>query len=837
MKLVKKNIHARISGLLLTAALFCYAAPASSTTKFRLNLPAQTLDKDIRDLARNANITISYSRRALKKYNRSALNGQFTAKETLKILLEGTEYSYEFVNDKTVRIYKIKRKKNRKKPFKKSKRTSPVLVPTNLLERPAPAAPIGFEPDEIIVTANKRNRFQVLQIAPYSASVVSAKALEALGVTDTESLSLHIAGVEMTNLGSSRNKMSIRGLSDGAFNGRVQSTVGIYFNETPINFNAPYPEIPLLDISSIEVLRGPQGSLYGAGSIGGVYKITTREPDLRQTGGWVGAGLSSIAKGSVNADLTAMYNVPIVEDKLGVRAVGYWIENGGYIDNIRLGLNDVNRTKIAGGRLNGKWHVSPDWTVVAGGTYQDVVTNDTQYAQESLPGLSRDTFIQEPHRDDFLHLYVNVTGDLQWGHIKSTTSFTGRDILDVFDASLSLPQNFNIAVEPTSYQEERSIDFISHETYVNLDVSDALDVLIGGFITHTTNDYQSNFNILSTANSQSLYRELRNDISIHYGVFGEVDYQVTDALSLSVGLRWFDEHLTTETHIFDLNEPDNFIRGEKTDNDMLPRINLGYQFTDDAYLYALASVGYRVGGLNTGNAVNSILPNPTPGDDDGDDDSISVFESDIIYMYELGGKTQWLGDKLVINASAFFVDWRNIQTEHILNEGFSIVLNAGDATNLGYDFELIYHPTPNIDIQGNLTINNPDLKNINPVLGVGADEKHLPRVPELSGGFVLTYRKKISEEWNSSWSLDYAYTGSSQLSFASTDNISMGNNHALNARVNVSNAEWQLEGFINNILDDKSNTFAFGNPFTFRTQKHLTPQRPRTVGVRMRKRF
>ncbi len=206
-------------------------------------------------------------------------------------------------------------------------------------------------------------------------------------------------------------------------------------------------------------------------------------------------------------------------------------------------------------------------------------------------------------------------------------------------------------------------------------------------------------------------------------------------------------------------------------------------------------------------------------------------------MYEIGGKTRWLDDKLIINASVFFVDWKNIQTEHILDDGFSSVLNAGDATNIGYDFEVLFHPTPNVDIQGNLTVNDPDFTNINPALGANIDGKHLPRIPDFSGGFILTYRKPVTEDWNSSWSLDYAYTGSSQLSFAPADYLSMGNNHHLNARASIANDIWQVEGFINNILDDKSNTFAFGNPFTFRLQKHVTPQRPRTIGLRVRRQF
>ncbi len=831
--------------LVTTSTLVCTPIYARELNPIAINLPAQSLDRDIRDLARQAGITISFSRRALKKYNRKTFSGNYTPAESLEILLRDTDYTYQFVNKNTVRIFKKKSTKPVReiKPKPSAKNAEPPQAADPSGMRPSE---IQFSNDEIFVTANKRTQFEILQSAPYSASVISGNMLKTLGVIDTQSLSLHIAGVEMTNLGSSRNKISIRGISDGAFNGRVQATVGVYFNDTPINFNAPYPEIPLIDIESIEVLRGPQGSLYGAGSIGGIYHISTKSPALKKPSAWLETDLSMTKEGGVNTAFKGMANLPLVKDEIGLRAVGYVIDNSGYIDDIRLGLKDVNSTTIRGGRLNGLWQISPDWKLSLGAAYHDVDTKDTQYELGSLPRLQRANYLREPHHDDLIHLHFNIAGTKQWGKINSTTSWINRSISDQFDASLSLPTILNRPIELTRYQENRDIDFFSHETNINIDVSDRIDILLGGFIKHANIDFLSDYNILGDelTNPETLYKEIRSDTSTHYGGFGEIDLVLTDKIEISAGLRWFDEHLNTKTLIDDFVVPEASITGAKTDNDFLPRFNIGYQFTDDAYLYGLATVGYRVGGLNTGNAVNSgalPIPNSPFGndddDDDDDDENLSIFESDVITMYEFGGKTNWLNDKLIVNASLFFVDWNSIQTEHILVDGFSSVLNAGDATNLGYDFEVLFRPTSNFDFQANLTVNDPDLSNINPALGPNIDGKHLPRIPDYSGGFVATYRKPITKNWDSTWSIDYAYTGSSQLSFAPADDLSMGKNHFLNARVNFVSETWQIEGYVNNVLDDKSNTFSFGNPFTFRLQKHLTPQRPRTIGMRVRRQF
>ncbi len=823
------------SVLFVAGALLCFAPYSSASDAVPINLPAQSLDKDIRDLARQAGITISFSRRALKKYQREVFSGYYTPAESLEILLKDTDYTYQFVNENTVRIFKKKRVKSvRPKLGTGNGAAPPIPVPTRVTPS---SAQLGS--DEIIVTANKRSRFEVLQSAPYSASVISGNMLKSLGVTDTQSLSLHIAGVEMTNLGANRNKLSVRGISDGAFNGRVQATVGVYFNDTPINFNAPYPEIPLIDIESVEVLRGPQGSLYGVGSIGGIFHVTTKAPELGEKSAWVETDVSITHDGGVNTGFMGMVNVPLVKDKLGVRAVGYVIDNSGYIDDIRLGIEDVNSNTIRGGRVNSLWQINPDWQLSLGAAYHDVNTNDTQYSLASLPRLQRENYLREPHHDDLIHVHLNIEGDQQWGKIKSTTSWINRNIDDEFDASLSLLNNFNRAVEPTQYLEHWDINFFSHETTFNIDVNEKLDVLLGGFLTHAIIDYASEYKILgidTRLGPEVLYEEARNDTSTHYGGFVEVDYVLSDKVEMSAGLRWFDEHLDTNTLVSNFEQTPLMISGREKDSDFLPRFNIGYQFTPDAYLYGLATVGYRVGGINTGKAVNSVaVPVLAPGEDD--DENLSIFKSDVITMYEMGGKTKWLNNKLIVNASLFYVDWKNIQTEHILADGFSSVLNAGDATNLGYDFEVLYHPRENFDIQANLTVNDPDFTNINPALGLNISGKHLPRIPRYSGGIVMTYRKPITANWNSSWSVDYAYTGSSQLSFAPADDLSMGNNHYLNARAIFTNDKWRVEGFMSNILDDKSNTFAFGNPFTFRLQNHVTPQRPRTAGMRVRRQF
>jgi outer membrane receptor protein involved in Fe transport len=216
-------------------------------------------------------------------------------------------------------------------------------------------------------------------------------------------------GVAVTNLGSGRNKIFLRGLSDGSFTGKTQSTVGLYLDDVPITYNAPDPDLRLADIGRVEVLRGPQGTLYGSGSIGGIVRIVTAKPDFTAPSGSLSAEGMATQRGAPSSGLEGMFNLPLADGHAAIRAVLYGDERGGYINNPVLGLRDVNDSRRAGGRISGLAALPQDWTVEAGITHQVIETADSQYTQGLDGPLTRDASVREPHDNDFSEFGVTAS--------------------------------------------------------------------------------------------------------------------------------------------------------------------------------------------------------------------------------------------------------------------------------------------------------------------------------------------------------------------------------------------------------------------------------------------
>ncbi len=814
-------------GLLLSCLTFSTPIFAQTNKVYNLEIPTQSLDKALKDIAQQTGISVSFSRRALKHLYTSPLSGSYNLDEAFEHVLTDSLYTYEFLGETTVRIVA------RSIPPQETAISMPspqaIQRDLRLPQMPTRPAKPNTSRDEIIVTAIKRDKGQLLQKAPYGAAVFDGQIISDIDLTETSTLAGQIAGLEMTNLGPSRNKISIRGISDGAFNGRLQSTVGVYLGNTPINFNAPYPELPLVDVKSVNVLRGPQGSLYGTGSLGGILAIEKNQPDTTDSYGWIEGGLSFTQDGGTNHQQRAMLNLAIGSD-LALRASGYHHKQEGYVDDIRRSLKNINDNQTLGGRAALLWEISPDWSIDAGFDYQDTDTSDMQYSLDSLDDYQQASYIAQPHDDDFYHRFVNIQGELNWGEITSSTSWMTRNIEDVFDASMSLPVNLSQPISPTSFTETRRLTLFSHESRISAQLTDWIDVLGGVYYAQNDEHYDGVFDVLDD-NSEPVFIDSRDDDARQFAIFGEADIELSEDISIVAGGRWFDSKLKTETEIDTFSGTATVAEGSNKESEFLPKLAISYAPSGDVFLYGQLSSGYRVGGLNIDSAQQSF-------DDDDDDEILSDFEADKLWMYELGAKTDWLDNQLRINIAAFFIDWKNVQSEQILASGFSTILNAGNAKNKGVEVDLTYRPNDSFTLQLNGAFNDPDLTATNLLFASDA-EAHLPRIPKLSGGFWLRYEQPsfLGSNWKSTWSANYAYTGRSQLTFVTNDNRRQGRNHQLNGNLVLENGNWRARIFVDNILSDDSNTFAYGNPFAFRQQEQITPVRPTTIGVVLRSEF
>ena len=339
-------VHQLLSRCIVSAgALAASAHFAVAASQFEI--PAQSLSAALMALATHADISIGLSGVNLTNRTSRPVTEYRDVADALERILAGTDLRFEKVDAATWRI----------------------------LPRPAPKAPkparraetqiLALPPiEEVTVTAAKRPI--ALQATPLSIAAVTGGTLFDYGIRSSQDMTTLVAGLTATNQGSGKNKFVVRGLSDGPFTGNTQSTVGLYIDDTRAIFNGPLPNLQLYDIDRIEVIRGPQGTLYGAGSIAGLVRIITRQPVFGkvETHGQLDGSL--IENGDTSGAVEAMINSPLISDMLAVRSVVYTRRDGGYINNSALSRRHVNGTETLGTRTTARVRLSPNWIASAG---------------------------------------------------------------------------------------------------------------------------------------------------------------------------------------------------------------------------------------------------------------------------------------------------------------------------------------------------------------------------------------------------------------------------------------------------------------------------------------
>ena len=759
-----------------------------------------------------ANMSVSYSDVDIRTLRNSELIGQVEPEEALRRLLAGTGLGFRFVDAASVRIIRL--------PPVRAKAPEP--------EKPQPQGMIS----EVTVTATKRS--ERLQDTATSAAVLPNPGLWQGGIADTAGLDSFIAGFSTTNLGPGRNKVFVRGLSDGLFVGRTQSAVGIYLDETPINFSAANPDLRLVDMEQIEVLRGPQGMLYGSGSIGGVYRMVTNKPDLAQTSGRIALAGSLTQGGQGNKSIDGMLNLPLVTDRIGLRLVGYFDGNGGYIDDIRLNDRNINASHVYGGRGMLRWEISDRWTLDLASTIQYIDQDDSQYSTTEAGPFKRDNYVGQPYGDRVIINTVTVGADLDWANLISSTSVIDRDISAQYDATLGVPRFVPLSGIASPFRTNRDIEMISHESRLTSAGGGAIRWLLGGFFLRTRETYDASLTVPGAGGifagtgfpSDRVYQESRNEGVTELALFGNLEWYLSDSFSVDIGARIFRNAFDVTSMVSGVAIGGQAAaQGRRAQTDAVPKLVFSYRAADDLLIYLRAEEGYRTGGVNIDTPIMAVSL-----EDDGPASQVSVFRDDKLWNVEMGIKSEWLQGRLTLNAAGFFVNWKNIQTDQLLPTGLTYVTNAGNGRNLGGEIELAVKPWPDLEIMANLLVNSPHLTTINSALGLEPGDE-LPGIADLDAGAAVTYTFRLMDAFDGRIAFTYTYVGKSKLFFDENSTASMGGYQIGNLVVAITRGGLEFGISARNLWNSRGNSFAFGNPFSLPFQHQVTPVQPRTVGV------
>ena len=615
----------------------------------------------------------------------------------------------------------------------------------------------GTQPalQEVIVTAQKRSAN--LQDVPFSVSATSQDQIRNSGAQNLIELARNIASFSVADLGPGQSQMAIRGISSGQVirdQPGVKEQVGVYLDESPISVALFTPDLELFDLDRFEVLRGPQGTLFGAGSEAGTVRYITHQPDLGRFEAFTDASYDSVEYGSRGGMVRGAFNAPL-GDTAAVRLVVYYHHLPGFIDAIQPGggvHQDVNDGDRTGARLSFLWKPNDSLSITPRVVYQNLTTNGyprvdlynilanpyTTVAPVTIGNLQQYTQQREGLLDQFLLTDLKIDYNLGSTTLTSITSYTHRNVRVLRDATqltgsvtfdaLGIPDQASVRINSPLY-DRTGLNVFSQEVRLASNGAQVVDWLVGGFFQHVDRHYGQN---LPTPNYDALVglpsqdfgtptpdTPFYSDLSYRlkqYAAFGEATWHVTNQWALTAGLRYYKytedknllfggafglvpEGVPGQTCVSGTGQPPlptcvpQVTPGSTDSSGTSPRFILSYKPTDDAQLYAQAARGFRLGGIN--DPINLLLCSPTDKLVFGNQ---SNWKDEKTWDYELGAKTQWLDKRVTFNIDVFYSDIKNLQATTTAGTCSSrVVFNVPTARSAGVEMELFAKPSINWD--------------------------------------------------------------------------------------------------------------------------------------------
>ena len=593
--------------------------------------------------------------------------------------------------------------------------------------------------DEIIVTAQRRT--ERLQDVPISVSVMSQAAMDAQGTRNIDDVARLTPGVSYVRGAVNNNfessNISIRGIDSSA----GAATTGLYLDDTPIQsrhlsfgtFNA-YPA--LFDVARVEVLRGPQGTLFGAGSEGGTLRFISPEPDLKRSSIYARAEGAGTDGGDPLYELGVAGGAPLIEDKLAFRASVSGRREGGYLDRYdwhtgALVDKRANSNKTVTARLAVKWAITDKLSVTPSIYYQKKEVDDISAYWAITPGTPDPTnglfdskfrtgnAIASPNSDKFTLAAIKLDWDLGPVTLVSNTSFfdrkqTATSDYTQFNRSIFLGTPFfDLAggPSPTEWKDNQQ-NFTQEIRVQSSDATAKLNWTAGLFFQRARENTVENvydpdlldfFGVPSNDPSYAggyIYRQDPfSSVDKQTALFAQADYRITDKFKVVAGVRVSKNEYEGNAQYggFVLFGPPVGSTGKITEHPVTPRFGAEYRVNEDNLLYLTIAKGFRIGGTNPKVATTCIADLTSYGLTDVPD----KYNSDSLWSYEIGSKNQFNDRRILLNASAYIIKWKNIQQNVALNNcGFQFTANLGDLRSTGFDLQGEFKLTDAVAVGG-----------------------------------------------------------------------------------------------------------------------------------------
>ncbi len=658
------------------------------------------------------------------------------------------------------------------------------------------ASPPPVSGGEIIVTGGKQNQ----TLARYPGSVTIALDGLSYGTAtpprDLDDVARAIPVLQSTSFGEGRNKVFVRGIADSSFNGATQSPTSVYFGDAQLGFASPNPSIKLYDIERVEILEGPQGTLYGSGAIGGIIRIEPKRPDLSRAAASVSIGASMGIASDPGFDAAIMANLPIADETFGVRAVVYRTRDGGVLDLRDRGLLP-NEVDTEGARLAASLSVA-GWDIEASGLTQNIDAKNSQYA-ETVPVKMRTAGLAQPFDSTIQVGRLVVRHD--WGgslRFVSATAVVRRASLDIFDATSATQQ-------PTVYTISRSASLFAQEVRLLREWRNGGSWVLGASFLRA-NDAQARS--LGVPDAPTELDEVTNTTYALSG-FAQASVPIDQQLQITLGTRV--TYSRTDGQPATTRGLAPVVRGMPTTR-VDPTLAIAWQASPRLSLFARLQTGYRTGGIAVARGVGRVAD----------------FKPDAIVMGEVGVRRRGAlhhGPSLSLAAS--YADWTGIQADLISARGLPYTVNLGNAQLAAVEGSIDWEVVKGLSLVGSVLMAHSDLTG-QLVQQYNRADQRLPDTPAFSAGAGVRYRWTC---WAADCraTADYLYRGRSVLGPNALLDVGQGDYALVGASAGVALKKFDIALNIDNILNSRANQFAFGNPLTISARNQIAPLRPLTV--------
>lgn len=735
--------------------------------------------------------------------------------------------------------------------------------------------------EEVIVTATKRA--ESLQEVGMSITALPDSDLERMGAYNLLDFAVRVPNLGLAYEADGRfdsSSPSIRGVFG-------TDTTGFYIDDTPVNASIT-PRV--IDVERIEVLRGPQGSLYGAKSMGGTIRMITKQPTFNVSESRAHFSLSTVDNGDENYNFDGSVNIPLIEDTFALRIAAYYGQNSGIFDrefmptwvdsggNVRespgpaFDTNEnVDDEEYYGGQIAAKYaftdRVSVDLRLIG----QKVEADGLPFADIDPGNTTEHRFfdLDEPGTDEWYIASGTLNWDTDVGDLVSTTSFYSRETSEweeettflhfLFDQVIGIPidpiasvintqEDYESFVQETRFTTrfDGPFNFIAgvfyqdqtHNHYYPPALQTGLAAAIDEFTGVPGLGQNCEFGFCLSDDDLIFTNRTITDTE-EFAVFGELTYVFNDVWSVTAGGRYYDNTVdAVDTADGFANSGPSSFDESQSETGFNPKFMVEAGITDEVNLYASAAKGFRIGGVNgnlpvglCGPELDELGINPS---------NATTYDSDTLWSYELGFKSSLANNRVTLNGAVFFIDWSGVQQLNRLACGFQFVQNAGQAESQGFELELSAAPTQGLTLSAAVGYTDAEITNDGGVPGVAEGDK-IQGVPDWTATASAQYNWPAFAEWEGFVRADGNYYGDS---FSSNNETSAATQRlreswaALNLRTGLVNEKWDLTLFVDNVTDERAN-LADSRSIAAETpgRQRLVVNRPRTFGVEARVQF